>query len=458
MPAAGRALPRSGPTGAAGGSFESFRCFELVHDSTDRERRGLALRRMYRTIAPWVTENPLILHVVSTDPVVVRTAIDQAAECGFEMVSLSFGSGPQHGGRRRAGNLAQVRAISPTMRGSAKGIHLGGYSLLASRRIRTRTRTTCINPDTGRAGGADVRLLPRPRPRGGARSTSASCAKFLRRETGFLQFTHDGSIPAIRRDTAPAACSAALEDSQWAQWKVITGRSTSGLRARRRVPARARLLLPLRGSNECGMGYREVNWSLPRAQQVIHTRQNIYDGTWEKTPSMGWMFVPLTQYHGGRRGGDDRALGRAPATTTERMLECNLALGVQAVLSAARAFSTRDRTRELVARVGWTWFKTAPRHPRVRRHPRPPRGRPGPGLDAAREPAAGAPRDAGGVQPGCRGGDAGAEGAPLLHRHRGRSQVEDAQGTRAPVALDGRGVAQIEVTVPAEGMTWLVLR
>src|SRR5437667_202140 len=37
----------------------------------------------------------------------------------------------------------------------------------------------------------------------------------------------------------------------------------------------------------------------PRAYQEIIERQNIFDGTWEKTPSMGWMFVPLTEYQGG---------------------------------------------------------------------------------------------------------------------------------------------------------------
>ena len=30
-------------------------------------------------------------------------------------------------------------------------------------------------------------------------------------------------------------------------------------------------------------------------EQEIIERQNVYDGTWEKTASMGWMFVPLTQ-------------------------------------------------------------------------------------------------------------------------------------------------------------------
>jgi hypothetical protein len=47
------------------------------------------------------------------------------------------------------------------------------------------------------------------------------------------------------------------------------------------------------------MGYRETNWSLPREQQEIIERQNIYDGTWNKAPSMGWMMVPLVEYHGG---------------------------------------------------------------------------------------------------------------------------------------------------------------
>ena len=48
-----------------GETFESFRVFELVHSSTERERKGLELRRMYRTISPWVTENPLIFHAAS---------------------------------------------------------------------------------------------------------------------------------------------------------------------------------------------------------------------------------------------------------------------------------------------------------------------------------------------------------------------------------------------------------
>ena len=61
---------RSGPTHIVppGGAFESFRIFELIHDTTERERRGMAVRRMYRTLAPWTTENPILMHVPQCRP------------------------------------------------------------------------------------------------------------------------------------------------------------------------------------------------------------------------------------------------------------------------------------------------------------------------------------------------------------------------------------------------------
>ena len=70
-----------------------FRTYELLLDSDDRERRGLALRRFYRTVAPWVTEAPIFMHVREADSESIRLAVDQAAEVGFEMVIMTFGSG-----------------------------------------------------------------------------------------------------------------------------------------------------------------------------------------------------------------------------------------------------------------------------------------------------------------------------------------------------------------------------
>lgn len=42
-------------------SMTSVRAFELFRDGMDRERRGLEQRRMYRVIAPWSQENPVML-------------------------------------------------------------------------------------------------------------------------------------------------------------------------------------------------------------------------------------------------------------------------------------------------------------------------------------------------------------------------------------------------------------
>ncbi|HSN50805.1 MAG TPA: hypothetical protein VLR52_06190, partial [Bacteroidales bacterium] len=51
----------------SGKSFDTFRTWILVNDSWDRERKGLAQRKMYRTIAPWVTENPVFMHLRYSD-------------------------------------------------------------------------------------------------------------------------------------------------------------------------------------------------------------------------------------------------------------------------------------------------------------------------------------------------------------------------------------------------------
>ena len=115
-----------------GESFQSFRTFVLPHDSYDRERQGLALRRMYRTIAPWTTENPLMMHARFADWERVKTAIDQAAEVGFEMVILTFGSGFNIEDDSEE-YLQKMKGYADYAK--SKGVEIGGYSLLASRKI-----------------------------------------------------------------------------------------------------------------------------------------------------------------------------------------------------------------------------------------------------------------------------------------------------------------------------------
>ena len=323
------------------GTFESFRAFELLYDSTDRERKGLALRRLYRMIAPWITENPLILHVVSTKPETVQNAIDQTANCGFEMVSLSFGSDINMEDESDD-NYQKCKSLADYA--NSKGMHLGGYSLLSSRRIQPDI-DNIVNPNTGEPGGQTHGYCPALASKWGQNYFRKLRVFF--QKTGFLQFTHDGSYPGDVDSAVRPPLQKGVEDSQWVQWEIVSDfyKWQRSLGIYVRVPD----YYFLSGSNECGMGYREVNWSLPRIQQQIHTRQNIFDGTWEKTPSMGWMFVPLTQYHGGGDAATIEPLDQH-LDHYETMLASNLLFGVQAVYRGVRLYD-EEKTKNMVSRM-----------------------------------------------------------------------------------------------------------
>jgi hypothetical protein len=100
------------------------------------------------------------------------------------------------------------------------------------------------------------------------------------------------------------------------------------------------------------MGYRETNWSLPRDEQEIIERQNIYDGTWEKTPSMGWMFVPLTEYQGGGEAATIEPL-KDHLPHYETRLANLFGAGVQACYRGPRLYDC-DATESLVKK--WVSF------------------------------------------------------------------------------------------------------
>ena len=56
-----------GANGYHGSNFSSYYTYMLLHDSDDTERQGLAVRRMYRTLAPQITENPTMLHLTNCE-------------------------------------------------------------------------------------------------------------------------------------------------------------------------------------------------------------------------------------------------------------------------------------------------------------------------------------------------------------------------------------------------------
>jgi hypothetical protein len=326
-----------------GGTFETFRTFELVYDSTERERKGLALRRMYRTIAPWVTENPIYMNVLPADPTTVRRAIDQCAEVGFEMVGLSFGSGFDIENEDSA-YVRQIKELADYAHG--KGIELGGYSLLASRSVGPADDV--IDPKTGKPGGAVYGSSPCLGSRWGT--------EYLRKVSAFIEragldlFEHDGSYPGDLCASTLHAGHRGLADSQWTQWKKIAEfyRWCRGRGVYLNVPD----WYFLNGSNKVFLGYCEENWTLPRESQVILSRQNIFDGTWQKTPSMGWSFLPLVNYKGGGPAAVIEPLAEH-LDIYEAHLAQNFGSGIQACYRGSRLYDA-DPTRAIVKK--WTNF------------------------------------------------------------------------------------------------------
>lgn len=341
--------PPIGPNVAIepGKTFESFRTFELIHDSTDRERKGLAVRQMYRHVAPWVTENPIMMHVRSSEPKAIRLAIDQCAEVGFEMVIISFWSGFDMENEDPA-YLAKFKELADYAH--SKGVELGAYSLLASR--SAGPVHDVIDPRTGKPGGV-FGISPCIGSKWGQDYFRKIYAFY--EKTGMDLLEHDGSYPGDMCASTNHPGHKGLEDSQWTQWKTITDYYHWCLA--RGIYLNVPDLYFMNGSTKCGMGYRESNWSLPRAQQLIHARQNIFDGTWEKTPSMGWMLVPLVEYGGG-----------GPAATIEPLaqhldhydltLANNFGAGVQACYRGPRLYDT-DATKQVVKK--WADFYKAHR-------------------------------------------------------------------------------------------------
>jgi len=427
-----------------GEELTTFRTFLLVHDSTDRERQGLAERKMWRTLAPWTTENPLMMHVRSADPAAVRLAIDQCAEVGFEMVILTFGSGFNIEDES-AENLALWRSLGDYA--EQKGIELGGYSLLASRAISPEDDV--IDWQTGERGHARFGHSPCLGSVWG-QDYFAKLYAFIE-STDFDLLEHDGSYPG---DTCASTTHPGHEgfgDSQWTQWRTIT-EFYQWCRARG-VYLNVPDAYMLAGSNKSGMGYRETNWSLPRAEQVLHGRQNIYDGTWTKPPSMGWMFVPLTEYQGGGEAATLEPLS-THLDAYEDHLANNLGAGVQACWRGPRLYDS-DATRELVTR--WVdWFK---RHRAILEsdviHLRRADGRDidmllhvNPQLRERGLLAIWNPLDEDVVTD---------VEVPLYYSGLDReAHVASWNGAQFVVPLDREYVAKIEVTVPAGAMAWYV--
>ena len=108
----------------------------------------------------------------------------------------------------------------------------------------------------------------------------------------------------------------------------------------------------LDGTNKIALGYREVNFSLSREQQMILNRQNIFDAMWNEIPSMVWGFVPLTKYQGGGPEAILEPLSEHLDAYKQLMMQYYGA-GIQACYRGPRLYDTEVTKKTVVEVIDW---------------------------------------------------------------------------------------------------------
>jgi hypothetical protein len=284
------------------------------------------------------------MHLVSKNDDEVRQAIDQCVATGYEALILSFGS---HCNLEdtSAGNILKWKELAEYAH--RKKVLIGGYSLFSSRRISDEDDV--IDPVSGK-------------PDAGAFFGHAPCLgskwglayieklKYFFNQTKFDLFENDGPYPGDVCASVTHPGHKGLDDSQWRQMEMQKG--LYRWLNQRGVYINAPDWYFLDGTNKIAIGYREVNFSLSREQQKILNRQNIYDGLWEKSPSMGWGFVPLTKYQG---GGPEAVLEPLSEHLKdyEQLMMQYYGAGVQACYRGPRFYDTEETKATVIEVIKW---------------------------------------------------------------------------------------------------------
>jgi hypothetical protein len=230
----------------------------------------------------------------------------------------------------------------------AKNILIGGYSLFSSRRISDADDV--IDPKTGKPGGAFFGNAPCfGSPWGLAYRDKI---KLFYTKTGFDIWENDGPYPGDVCASTVHPGHEGLKDSQWRQMEIQ--KELYRWLNEKGVYINAPDWYFLDGTHKIGIGYREVNFSLSRDQQKILNRQNIHDGTIEKTASMSWGFVPLTRYQG---GGPEAVLEplKEHLNDYHQLMIQYYGAGVQACYRGPRLFDSEET--KIMVKETLDWYK-----------------------------------------------------------------------------------------------------
>jgi hypothetical protein len=381
------------------------------------------------------------MHLRNSDSASIRSAVDQCVATGFEMVILTFWSGFNME-KEDPAYIARFKADFDYAH--SKGIRIGGYILLATTASKG-PKNDAIDPATGKPNGSLCL---------GSAYTDGHFARIFRfiDQTGMDVIETDGPYHGYECASTEHKYHHGRGDSRWVQWEKQVQFYKGCLE--RGLYINSPEWYFFGGSHKAPMGYREENWSLPRELQIVIGRQNIYDGTWNKTPSMGWMMLPLTEYHGGGAAARLEPLDEH-LDAYEAHLAQNFGSGVIACYRGPRLFDT-DRTKAVVQK--WTAFykKYRPILDADIIHVRRPDGRDidcmlhvNPSLD---------PRALAMVYNPMNTAVTRTLTLPLYYTGLTKScRIRKEEGPLQPLALDANHQGQVSVEIGPKSATWFVI-
>lgn len=267
-------------------TVDSITAFELLFSTDYYEQRLIEVKAMYRVIAPWCTDNVLFFHLISNTSRTIRKAADQCAEIGLEMMIQSFGSGVnmESGSKRYLNRIKKAYDY-----GHSRGLRMGAYTLAYVRNYRPVRGHEALNHDASHI----CRCLATQ----WAEGYMENVLRFIDR-TGADAIEIDGPYGMLLCAGGKTHLHDDFTDSQYKQWRASIVEWYQALKARG-VYINAPDWHFLNGTNRSGVGYEEIAFSERRQEQLVTSRIYYYKGTFSKSPSQGWGFLPLNVYHGG---------------------------------------------------------------------------------------------------------------------------------------------------------------
>jgi hypothetical protein len=110
------------------------------------------------------------------------------------------------------------------------------------------------------------------------------------------------------------------------------------------------------GTHKDGMGYDEMQWSRPKWEWITQARQQIYDQTFLKIASSGYMFCPLEEYHGGGAAAIIEPIA-ANLQEYEWVLATYFGTGVQAAYRGYRLYDPASAASKALVTKWVSFFK-----------------------------------------------------------------------------------------------------